>query len=293
MMKFEGIMPALVTPLNSDETINVKVTNELTEYLLKKGADGFYIGGATGEGIALKTEERMKLAETVVNTVNHRKPCIIHIASTDFNDAISLARHAEAIGADAISAVPPIFFSYDEDDVYNYYKALAQSVNIPLMIYYSPAAGFTVSADFAARLFGIDNITAIKWTSSNYYEMIRLKELTNGEMNIINGPDEMLLMGLSAGADGGIGTTYNFQFDTIKAVYDCFKAGNINEAQLNQTKADKIIAELLKYKVIPATKVILEEMGFAVGNAAFPMKRYSPEQKKEIITAVKNAGLKI
>ena len=293
MMKFEGIIPALVTPLNSDETINIKVTNELTEHLLQKGADGFYIGGATGEGIALKPEERMKLAETVVNTVNHRKPCIVHIASPDFNTAISLARHAEASGADAISAIPPIFFSYDEDDVYNYYKALAQSVHIPLMIYYSPAAGFTVSADFAAKLFEIDNITAIKWTSSNYYEMIRLKYLTNGEMNIINGPDEMLLMGLNAGADGGIGTTYNFQFDTIKAVYDCFKAGNITEAQLNQTKADKVIAELLKYKVIPATKVILEEMGFAVGNAAFPMKRYSFEQKNEIITAVKIAGLEI
>ena len=161
------------------------------------------------------------------------------------------------------------------------------------MIYYSPAAAFTVSADFAARLFEIDNITAIKWTSSNYYEMIRLKELTNGEMNIINGPDEMLLMGLNAGADGGIGTTYNFQFDTIKAVYDCFNAGNINEARLHQTNADKVIAELLKYKVIPATKVILEEMGFAVGNAAFPMKRYSNEEKEEIIAAVKNAGLKI
>jgi N-acetylneuraminate lyase len=85
------------------------------------------------------------------------------------------------------------------------------------MIYYSPAARFDISADFAAKMFEVDNITAIKWTSSDYYEMLRLKDLTHGEMNIINGPDEMLLMGLNAGADGGIGTTYNFMFETIKS----------------------------------------------------------------------------
>jgi N-acetylneuraminate lyase len=90
------------------------------------------------------------------------------------------------------------------------------------MIYYSPAAGFDFNAKFVARMFEIDNITAIKWTSSNYYGLTQVKELTHGEMNLINGPDEMLLMGLNAGADGGIGTTYNFMFDTIKSIYDNF-----------------------------------------------------------------------
>ena len=118
-MRFEGIMPALVSPLNEDETINTRVLQDLIKYLLQKGADGFYVGGATGEGIALKTEERMVLAETAFNAVNRLKPCIIHIAAADFNDAILLAKHAEKIGADAVSAIPPLFFQYDEDDVYN------------------------------------------------------------------------------------------------------------------------------------------------------------------------------
>ena len=103
-------MPALVSPLNEDETINTRVLQDLIKYLLQKGADGFYVGGATGEGIALKTEERMVLAETAVNAVNRLKPCIIHIAAADFSDAILLAKHAEKIGADAVSAIPPLFF---------------------------------------------------------------------------------------------------------------------------------------------------------------------------------------
>ena len=290
-MKFEGIMPALITPLTDKETINVPVLRSLIEHLLVKDADGFYIGGATGEGLALKTEERMILAEEAVAAVDHRKPCIVQIASMDFGDAISLAKHAERVGADAISATPPLFFQYDEDDVYNYYKALADAVHIPLMIYFNPNARFDINATFAARAFEVDNITAIKWTSMNYYEMMKIKELTHGEMNVINGPDEMLLMGLSAGADGGIGTTYNFMLDIIKSIYVNFKNGDIVAAQEYQRRADRIISELLKYKVIPATKVVLEGQGFAVGNATFPMKRYTDAEKLDIIEKIKNAGL--
>ena len=103
-MKFKGIMPALVTPLTEDERINVPELRTLIEFLISKKADGFYIGGATGEGIALRTEERFVLAEEAIKTVNKRKPCIIQIASMNFNDAIALAKHAEKSGADAISA---------------------------------------------------------------------------------------------------------------------------------------------------------------------------------------------
>lgn len=290
-MKFNGIMPALVTPLNKDETINVPVLKTLIEFLIQKGAYGFYVGGATGEGLSLRTEERIILAEEAIKTIDGRKPCIIQVASQNFSDAILLAKHAEKNGADAISATPPLFFQYDEDDIYNYYKALAEAVHIPLMVYYNPAAGVKINAEFAARMFEVDNITAIKWTSSDYYEMIRLKDLTHGEMNIINGPDEMLLMGLNAGADGGIGTTYNFMFDIIKSVYDNFMDNNIAEAGRYQMMADRIIAELKKYHTIPTTKIILEEMGFSVGNASFPMKRYTDSEKQIIISGMKKAGL--
>lgn len=292
-MKFEGVMPALITPLNPDESVNTDVLKKLVEYLLEKGADGFYVGGATGEGIALRAGERKVLAEHTVAAAAGRKPCIVHIASADFGEAVELAKHAESVGADGISAIPPLFFKYDEDDVFNYYKRLADSVHIPLMIYYNPAAGFDINAKFAARMFEVDNITAIKWTSSNYYQMMRLKDLTNGEMNIINGPDEMLLMGLNAGADGGIGTTYNFQMEIIQSVYTNFKSGNVEKAHQEQMRADRIIAALLQYITIPATKVVLEEMGFAVGNAAFPMKRYTQQEKAKIIADIRNAGLEI
>ena len=293
MMRFKGVMPALVTPLKEDETINVPVLKQLIEHLLAQGADGFYVGGATGEGIALRREVREQLAEETVKAVNGRKPVIMHVASADFSEAIALAKQAEAVGAQGISAIPPLFFSYDTDDVYQYYKALADSTSLPLMVYYNPAAGFAINAQIGAKLFEIDNVTAIKWTSSDYFGMMRLKDLTHGEMNIINGPDEMLLMGLSAGADGGIGTTYNFQMETIRKVYDSFISGDIESARKAQMQADAVISLLFKYKTIPVTKAILELQGFHVGNAAFPMKRYTPEQKLQIAADFRGAGVKL
>ena len=292
MNKFTGVMPALITPLCEDETINVPVLKKLVGDLAAKGADGFYVGGATGEGIALRQDVREVLCEESIKAAGD-KPCIVHIASADFSEAVALAKHAEAHGAAGISAIPPLFFRYDEDDVFNYYKKLSEAVSIPMVIYYNPAAGFTVNAEFAARCFEVDNITAIKWTSSDYFGMIRLKEMTHGEMNIINGPDEMLLCGLSAGADAGIGTTYNYILPLIRGVYDNFRAGNIDAAREYQMKADKIIKVLLKCSTIPASKVVMERMGYAVGNAAFPMKRYTEAQKDEIIAAFKAAGLEL
>ena len=293
MMKFSGVMPALVSPLDDNEKINIPVLNQLLTDLLAKGADGFYLCGATGEGIAIDPEERMILAEEAIKTVNGRKPCIVQVASGNFEDAILLAKHAEKVGAAAISATPPLFFSYDKDDVYNYYKKLADAVSIPMMIYYNPAAGFHINADIAAKMFEIDNVTSIKWTSSDYYQMMRLRDLTKGEMNIINGPDEMLLMGLSAGADGGIGTTYNFMFDIIRGIYDNFVKGDLETAREYQTRAIRIISVLLSYKIIPAAKAVLEAQGYAVGNATFPMKRYSDAEKATIVEQMKKAGLKI
>jgi len=289
-MKFSGIMPALITPLNEDETLNTACLEQLMEYQLEKGADGFYVAGATGEGIALSREVREQLAAEAVRIVSHRKHVIVHIASVNFHDAVALAKHAEHCGADGISAIPPLFFSYSPDEVYAYYKRLAETVSIPLMIYYNPAAGFPMSADWVAKCFEVDNITAIKWTSATFDQVVRLKDLTKGEMNIINGPDEMLLMGLSAGADGGIGSTYNYMLEHYKAIYDSFHVGDYQTAIQHQTYVNRVIEVLKKYSVIPASKVVLEEMGFPAGNAVFPMRRLSSNQRASLIADLKSVG---
>lgn len=289
MTTFKGVMPALLTPLTESEKLNVPVLQDLIAFHLKQGAYGFYVGGASGEGFVLDRDVRVSLAYESVKAADHRVPVIVHVAAANVRDAILLAKEAEKAGADAISAIPPVLFQYGENEVFNYYKAIASAVHIPLVVYYNKSAGFDFSAEFAAKLYTIDNATAIKWSCSDYYGVIRLKNLTHGEMTVLNGPDEMLLQGLSAGADGGIGLTYNFQLPTFVKIYESFQNGDSEAARRYQTDADRKIYALLKYPCIPATKAVVEKMGFAVGNASFPMKRFTDEEKERIFREVSNA----
>ncbi len=289
-MKFTGIIPALVTPLTEEERINIPALEQLMKWLLSQGADGFYVAGATGEGLALRPEERRHLAEESVRIADGSVPCIVQIAATDFSQAVALAKHAEAVGAAAISATPPLFFGYGEGEVFEYYKALAEAVHIPVMIYYNPAAGFSVNAAFAARMFEVDNITAIKWTNNDYAQVTRLKDLTHGEMNVINGPDATLLLGLMAGADGGIGTTYNYMLPYYRGIYDSFCAGEPEAARQWQLKVNRILSARPAYPGIPLAKGVLEAMGFPVGNATFPMRRLTEAEKKHAVSCLQEGG---
>ena len=289
--KFEGIMPALVTPLNEDNvTVNEEAARKLIEIQLGQGADGFYVLGGTGEGLILSKEARMVMIETAISAVGGRKPIINHVASMNFEEAIELARHSEKVGADAIAAVPPSFFPYSDDELYNYYKALADSVHIPLIIYYHPAAQANMSAKLIARIFEIDNVTGVTWSSNNFFEMMKLKDITHGEMNIINGPDELLVSGLAAGADAGIGSTYNIMLPQFKEIYNLFKEGRLSEALEVQMKVNNVIDLMLKTKLIPAVKETIGFMGVNVGNGVFPNRTFTNEESLELAKKLKEFG---
>jgi N-acetylneuraminate lyase len=272
-MKSKGIMPALITPLNEDgKTVNEESARGLIEYLINQGADGFYVLGSTGEGLVLDESERMKMLEISVDQVKGRKPIICHTAAMNFSEAVRLSKHAEKVGADALSAIPPIFFHYRDEDIYNYYKSLAGSTNLPFVMYNHPSANGGMSAETVAKIFEIDNITGVKWTVNNYYEMMRLKDITNGEINIINGPDEMLISGLAAGADAGIGTTYNVMLPQYLKIYKYFTEGNVEEARKIQYKVNRVIKCMAKNEVISAVKSMCSLLGFPAGEATYPLR---------------------
>lgn len=290
-MKLEGIIPALITPLNTDgKTVNERSARALIEFLLKQGADGFYVLGSTGEGLVLDEQERMRMLEITVDQVGGRKPVICHTAAINFSEAVRLSKHAEKAGAAAISAIPPLFFHYTEADIYSYYKSLAGSTRLPFIMYNHPSANGGMCAEAVAKLFEIDNITGVKWTVNNYYELMRLKDMTHGEMNIINGPDEMLIAGLAAGADAGIGTTYNVMLPQFLEIYSCFKQGNIDKAREIQLQVNRVITCMLRHEVIPATKHMCTMMGFAAGDGTYPLRSLQKNGSAELEADLQAAG---
>ena len=289
--KFTGIMPALATPLCEDnKTILEESVKKAIDMQLEGGATGFYVMGGTGEGIATARAEREIMCELAVKYNAGRGAVINHIASTDFNEAMELARHAERAGCDAIAAIPPVFLGYRPEELYEYYKKLASCVNIPLIVYYHPGAQPNMSAELIAKIFEVDNVTGVKWSSHNFLEMMKLKDLTKGEMNIINGPDELLCLGLMAGADGGIGTTYNIMTPEFVNIYNQFKSGDIAGARTTQFKVNRIIELLIKSDLLPATKHAMGLMGVEMGDARFPFKHLSQQEIATFEAELKRLG---
>ncbi len=289
--RVEGILPALVTPFCDDnKTINEDAAKKLIDLHLEQGANGFYILGGTGEGLIMAREEREIMCELAVKHIAGRKPVINHVASMNFREMIELAKHAERVGCDAIAAVPPSFFAYDNDDLYEYYKKLAESTTLPVIIYYHPAAQKNMSAELIARIFEIDNVTGVKWSSNNFFELMKLKDMTNGEMNIINGPDELLVSGLAAGAEAGIGSTYNIMLPEFVSIYNSFKNNDMDTALNIQKKINNVIDLLLNSSLIPAVKYGVTLMGIDVGEGTFPLKPLNAEQKEALRRGLEELG---
>ena len=282
-MKITGVLPALLTPLDKNEELNVPVLEKYIDCLIDEGADGFYIGGASGEGVTLPMKTRMALAEAAIGHTNGRVPTIMHIGSIVFKEALELARHAERAGATAVSSIPPLYFKYNNDSIYGYYERLAEATSLPLVIYNTPAAGYLLDGEFAAKLCEIPNVKAVKWTSPRYDEFVRLRKLAGDDITPFNGPDESALSGLVSGADGLIGVSYSIALKTAKTLYESFRKGDLGTAWKMQAKICDLVGKVYrKCPSIVTVKAVLESRGFDFGDAVFPQRRLSPEEKREI-----------
>lgn len=279
---FKGIKSALVSCFDENENVNGDDMRRLMRWHIKEGFSGFYINGGTGEGPRLQKETRKRIAEIAVDEVKGTGADIInHVGAIDLRTAVELAEHAAKVGCDAISSVPPFFFGYGEEQIYEYYKAIADASGLPVLMYASPLAGVNITPKMVDRLMDrIPNLIGLKWTSPNYYTMHQITDLKGGNINVINGPDETLLLGLTMGADGGIGATYNVMPKLFQQIYNLYQEDRIHEAREVQFKVNKLIDILIEHGVNCGVKQILCDLGYDAGYSAYPGKRFTDEEKE-------------
>ena len=278
-VRFTGVMSALVSCVDEDGNVYEDAMRRLMRWHLKQGLSGFYLTGGTGEGPVLQKETRKRIAEIAKDEADEHCSLIAHVGAIDLKTAVELAKHAGQIGMDAISSVPPFFFKYGEPQIRDYYQAISDASGLPVLMYASPLAGVNITWDMVDRMMDIPNLIGVKWTSYDYFNMHRIKELRGGNINVINGPDETLLCGLTMGADGGIGATYNVMPKVFAAIYNNFRAGNYDAAQQAQYKANKLIELLIKYGVVCGIKDILNMLGYDCGYQVYPQKRFTDEER--------------
>ena len=293
-IKFTGIMPALLTPLDKDGKVIKSAVKDMVEYMIAANVDGFYAVGGTGEGVLLTLEQRKMMAQAAIEAAAGRAKVIVHTGAINCDEVMELTRFATAAGADGISSVPPsIYFPNSMDEVLRFYRSIAGNTHLPILIYANhTGAGINMNA-LMSELLKIDNIAGAKDTRANYFAMWQLKQLNNGDINIINGPDESLLCGLSMGADGGIGCTYAAMPELYVDLYRNFKAGDFARAQEIQNRINKVIAAMGKFvegNIIQTTKELMRLKGFEPGAATFQAKEFTAEKRKAFADAMEEAG---
>ena len=288
--RFSGIMPAMVTPFDENGALMADSARRMMERSLDRGVNGFYVNGATGEGLFLSEGTRREMAEVAVETVKGRGVVINHVGAVDVLSAIRLAKHAASIGCDAISSLVPNYVaSYTDEQVLDYYKRLSDASGLPVLVY---CTGLLAGDpyEFMKKAMRVDGVIGLKYTMFNYYNLHRIAEINGGDINVINGPDEMLICGLTMGADGGIGSTYNLMPEWFVQLYRSFRAGDFPAAQKTQFQINRVIEVLLRYGCIAAIKEVYTAMGYDAGSVAYPGKRFSAEERASLLRDMKNAG---
>lgn len=277
---FKGIKSALVSCVDENGKVYEESMRKLMRWHLSEGFTGFYICGGTGEGVVLQKETRKRIAEIAVDERRGTDAQIInHVGAIDLKTAAELAEHAAQIGCDAISSVPPFFFHYGEKEIGDYYEALAKASGLPVLMYASPLSGVAITPDMIERLMDrIPQLIGLKWTNPDYYTMHRIAELKGGNINVINGPDETLLLGLTMGAQGGIGATYNVMPRLFQQIFTLYSEDRIHEARPVQFKVNRLIDILLEHGVETGVKQILCDLGYQAGYTVYPQKRFGEEE---------------
>jgi len=273
--KFYGVYVALLTPFDEESNIDERKMRNHIDFLISKGINGLYICGSTGEGILMNVSERKMVAEIVKDQVKERVKIIAHIGgSLNTKNAIELARHAEKLKLDAISSIPPFYYSYNFEEIYNYYKELSKSTTLPFFVYYIPATtGVLLSNEQMAKLCTIPNIVGLKYTASDLYLLQDLLRKVNSKWIAFSGYDEMFLPALTMGVAGAIGSTQNVLPEIFVQIYNNFTQGKIKEAIEVQKRLNLAISILYKYGYLVSCKTTLKFRGLDLGYCRPPLKK--------------------
>ncbi len=286
-----GLVPAVFTPLHPDGSLNLEQIPPIVEHLIADGVSALYVCGGTGEGPSLSTQERIEVGEAYLGAAAGRIPLIIQVGHNSVGEARRLAQHAQAAGAAAISAVPPSFFKISSLDVLidTLSVILNGAPDLPFYYYHIPRlTDFDLDVvEFLEQAADrLPTLNGVKYSNFTIYEMQACVELDDGRFNILFGSDEMLLSGLVGGAQGAVGSTYNFAAPLYTKVISAFKNGDMAAATKWQGMAAKMIRHI---NAIgngghngAALKAMMEVIGLDCGPPRLPQVALQPEKVRAL-----------
>ena len=260
-VNLRGVMPALLTPFDQQQRLDKESLRRLVRFNISQGIDGLYVGGSTGEAFVQSGAEREEVLEIVAEEAKGKITLIAHVGCVSTAESQQLAVAARRYGFDAVSAVTPFYYPFSFDEHCDHYRAIIDSAEgLPMVVYNIPAlSGVKLTLEQISTLVTLPGVGALKQTSGDLFQMEQIRR-AHPALVLYNGYDEIFASGLLAGADGGIGSTYNIMGWRYMNIVKALKEGDIATAQTLQRDCNQVIDLLIKTGVFRGLKTVLHYM---------------------------------
>ena len=291
-IQWKGVFPALTTKFTSDDKLDFPLFEKNLHAQLEAGVEGVILGGTLGEASVLSNEEKFDLVKFTVDKVAGKVPVVMNIAEGSTREAVALAREAEKCGATGLMMLPPMRYKSDHRETVTYFKAVAESSSLPIMIYNNPIDyKIEVTLDMFSELADNKNIQAIKESTRDVSNVTRLINRFGDRFKILCGVDTIAMEELMLGADGWVaGLVCAFPKETV-AVYKLTKANKIAEALKIYRWFLPLLELDIQPKLVQYIKLAEQEAGIGSENVRAPRLILAGEERERVLAIIRE-GIK-
>jgi len=288
---FTGSLVAIVTPFRQGK-VDERAFADLIEWQIAKGTNGIVPCGTTGESATLSHEEHNRVIELTVDVVNRRVPVIAGTGSNSTEEAISLTKHAKQAGADGALLITPYYNKPTQEGLYRHYKAVAEAVDLPLVVYNIPGrTGVNMLPATIARLSAIKTVVGVKEGSGSVQQASDIVQMCGDRLTVLAGDDSLTLPMMAVGGKGVITVTANVLPAEMAALVKAFAAGRLEEARAIHFKLSPLFAALFfETNPIPV-KEALGMMGKIDPELRLPLCPMAQENRDKLSRVLKELGV--
>ncbi|NOU93124.1 4-hydroxy-tetrahydrodipicolinate synthase [Paenibacillus sp. LMG 31456] len=288
MFKPEGIIPAMITPFTENDEINEQAIRQLVNRFIDAGAHGIFCLGTNGEFFSLSYDEKVRIAEIVADETKGRVAVYMGTGGISTKEVVKLSREMERLKIDALSVITPYFLPFSQKELLYHYHTLSASTSLPILLYNIPSrTGVSLEPNTVGELSKLPNIVGIKDSSGNFDNILQYLDRVDPDFSVLAGTDSLILWTLLAGGKGAIAATANLAPQLVVSIYECWKNGQITDAQKFQNQLRPIRAAIQQGTLPSALKATMNMLGLPAGNARAPVSPTSDKINEELLRLIK------
>ena len=289
---FGQVITAMVTPFKDDFSVDYEQAAKFANYLVDNGSDGVVVAGSTGEAATMSQDERLKLFAAVLEAVGKRAYVIANTGTNNTAESIEFSKRTEKLGVHGVMLVGPYYNKPPQEGFYQHFKAIAESIDTPVIIYNVPGrTASNILPATLARLTKIKNIKAVKESSGNLEQISEVRRLTPPEFLIYSGDDALTLPILAVGGAGIVSVASNVDGKEIKAMITAYFAGDVQKAALLQAKLLPFFKAIFMTTNPIPIKEAVNLIGQKAGPARLPLVPMTEAEKEALKKVMSELGM--